>query len=905
MKKRNQKFLSLFLALSLTFSLSGCKDTQSPTEPTTTESESSTPTAPSIDTTVDGHIRADYQVSVGNSTLGDASIISDTLYGIFFEDINFSVDAGLYAEMIKNRSFEYGNKASNSNRHGWVNSNSSVLDFSVKNGNVDNSWINSVNTSYAVLTLESEDYKNADKFEGIGNVGYLEGLAVNKDEAYIASLFIKGNNNYDGAIRIALEGSNGTVYAESIIDSITDEWWKYEVTLTPNATVDKNLRLMVEINQGSVCVDMVSLMPKDTYRGLPIRKDIGEALEALTPSFIRFPGGCAVEGRDEASMYSWKDSIGDGMTFQINGQTTTGDVAIRPQGIDIWNGDNNNPYYTTYGIGFYEYFLLCDTLDALPVPILNAGMTCPIQSSNYQVYDINSAEFARCIQDALDLVEFCRGDASTYWGSVRIAMGHEEPFKLKYIGIGNEQWQTEYHTHYSYFVKAFENAAKENPELYGDIELIVANGPVSTDKYGYNYVAKNPDSITTLVDEHYYEVADWFFANTTRYDSYDRSMQAAVFLGEYAAKANTMHAALAEAAFMTGLERNGDIVKMACYAPLFGNSTNNQWTPDMMFFSNDSLVLSANYHVQKLFANNVGTNTLDSSLEVEEFTSSANYSGKVGLGSWMTSVSYDDLKVVSNTDGTVLYETSFDSASVLTDDNWQKHHGNWTIKNGALVQSNTGSPADGITGDAIYVGDTSWTNYTLTVNATILSGAEGFLIPICVENTKNNIFWNLGGWGNTVSCLEIVDNGTKSGQVNGTVKNVKLKHGQEYELKVVVNGNRIQCYLDGKLYIDYEPAMAEPLYETASIDANGDIILKFVNPTEYIMDIHVLLEDIDLSQYSTTASISTLASEGLMEQNSFGAPNRISPVEDEMDIQEEFLYEAPKYSVTIIRIPHK
>lgn len=896
MKKGKQKIISLLLALAMLTSLTGCSN------PTGGNSEGS---SSQTDTTPEGHVRADYQVNADVTALNASSEISDTLYGIFFEDINFAVDGGLYAEMIKNRSFEYGSLAANGSRHGWVNSNSNVLDFKVVNGNTDNSWINSVNINYAVLSIESDEYEGLNKFESIGNVGYLDGLAVTKDENYIVSLYIRGNDNYSGAVRIALEDSKGTVYAEKIIEGVSDKWWKYEVTLTPNATVDQNLRLTVGINKGSVALDMISMMPEDTYEGLPIRKDIGEALEALNPSFIRFPGGCAVEGRDESSMYSWKDSIGDGMFFQINGTTTVGDVAVRPQGVDIWSGDNNNPYYTTYGIGFFEYFQLCEALDALPVPILNAGMTCPIQSSNYQVYDINSPEFLRCVQDALDLVEFCRGDASTYWGSIRIAMGQEEPFELKYIGIGNEQWQSEYYQHYTYFVEAFERAAKANPEIYEGIELIVANGPVSTDRYGYNYVASNPDDWTTLVDEHYYEVADWFFTNTSRYDSYDRDMQAAVFLGEYAAKANTMNAALAEAAFMTGLERNADIVKMACYAPLFGNSYYNQWTPDMMFFSNDSLLLSANYYVQQLFANNVGVNVLPSTLEVDDVTSSGYYSGKVGLGSWATSVSYDNLKVVSNEDASVLYETNFDSDSVLTDDNWLDHAGNWSIKDGRLVQTNTASPSDSITGDVMYVGDTGWTNYTLTVNAKILSGAEGFLIPICVDDKDNNIFWNLGGWGNTVSCLEIVTDGVKSGQVSGTVKDVTLKQGQEYEIKIVVNNDSIVCFLDGKLYINYQPATAEPLYETTSIDENGDIIMKFVNPTESIMDIHIELTDIDMNQYDTAAIVTTLASERLMASNSNQNPDLICPIEGKLEVSESFVYEAPKYSVTIIRIPHK
>ena len=885
-KKFKKQLVSFTLLTCMFLSLAGCNK---PDSDLTDNTEGT------------GHVSANYTVDLDTVKLTADSEISDILYGIFFEDINYSVDAGVYAEMIKNRSFEYGNQAANGNKHGWAASNASVLKFGVVDGSTDGSALNNVNPHYAVLQNSS-----ASDFEGIRGTGYLDGIAIEAGAKYIVSFYMKGLDSYDGKVRVAIEDKSGTTYGEAIVDKITDAWWKYEVTLTASATINKDLRLAIEITKGSAAVDMISMMPEDTFAGLPIRKDIGEALADLSPAFIRFPGGCAVEGRDEASKYNWKDSIGNGAEFVVNGETTVGDVAVRPQGVDIWSGTASHPYYTTHGIGFYEYFALCDALDALPIPILNAGMTCPIQSgNNYRVYDINSEEFKQCVQDALDLVEFCLGDASTYWGSVRIAMGHEGPFALKYIGIGNEQWQSEYHQHYRKFVEAFEQAAKKNPALYGDIELIVANGPVSTDKYGYNYLKTDPDTITTLVDEHFYETADWFYFNTNRYDSYDRNMQADVFLGEYAAKANTMNAALAEAAFMTGLERNSDIVKMACYAPLFGNSTLSQWTPDMIFFSNNRLNLTPNYYVQQLFANNLGVNILPSSMEVGEMPVTDANTGKIGLGSWMTSVSYDDLKVVSNVDGSVLYETDFSSDTTLEDDNWLVHKGKWAISDDKLVQSSKTYPSDGITGDVVYVGDSTWSNYTLTVKGTILSGNEGFLIPICVGDKDNNIFWNLGGWNNTVSCLEIVDGGVKSGQVSGTVRTIKLKQNQEYEIKIVVEDSRIRCYLNDRLYIDYQPLKPEPLFETASIDANGDIILKLINTTDQMIDINVALQNVDLSQYNTTASVTTLASENLSATNTFENPDLITPVNSTLPVDTTFVYTAPGYSVSILRIPHK
>lgn len=816
------------------------------------------------------------------ATEGQGLAISEDLFGLFLEDINFAVDAGLYAELIRNRSFEYGSLTAAGGKHSWGTTSPDVAFQVVR----EDSCLNANNPSYAVLTNAS------DTPQGLCNGGYLDGLAVTGGENYTASLFIRGT----AQVTVSLESTSGTVYAQAVINADSSDWWKYSATLTPTQTVTDDLRFVVRISKGTVHLDMVSLMPEETFAGLPIRKDLGEALQSLNPAFLRFPGGCAVEGKTQENMYNWKDSIGNGISFTVNGENAIGDAAARKQTMDIWSGNAQNPYYCTYGLGFYEYFLLCEALDCFAIPVVNAGMTCPIQSSNYVVYDINSAEFRQCVQDALDLVEFCRGGADTTWGAVRIAMGHEAPFTLNYIGIGNEQWQTEYYQHYQYFVEAFEEAARKDPQIYGDVELIVANGPASGSTEGWNYISSHSDSLTTLVDEHYYEPADWFLANTHRYDSYDRDTQAKVFLGEYAAKDNTLYAALAEAAYMTGLERNGDIVELACYAPLFGNATLNQWLPDMIFFSKSSVCLTPNYYVQQLFASNSGSAYLDTQLTLEGTVKEAQLSGKVGLGSWMTSVAYDDLKVVSNSDGSVLYENDFSETSFK---DFDYHEGDWSVQDGRLVQTNQAYPYDELSGDALYVGDAGWTDYTLTVKAEILDGNEGFLIPICVENSKNSIFWNIGGWGNTVSCLQTVSGGSKSGQVDGTVRSLTLKKNRVYELKVEVSGSRIRCYLDGILYIDYTQETADPLYASTVRDENGDTIIKLVNISGEAICVELALPGIRKTQ----AQITVLTGDSAGTVNSFGDPNAAVPTVTQQQISDGSTYDAPPYSLTVIRIP--
>lgn len=552
-----------------------------------------------------------YKVDINLEHLDENQKISDTLFGLFLEDINYAVDGGMYVEMVKNRSFEYGIEARDEQLHGWE-ATSEAVTFEVRDGSTDGTALNENNPQYAVV--HNTGTSSVKPYEGISNEGYLEGMAITQGASYDVSFYCKSDDGSVDTVYVTLFNEDGTVYDEQTVEGISDQWHKFETTLTADATANRKVRLAVSFPAGTACFDMISMMPQDTYKGLPIRKDFGEYLEALHPTFLRFPGGCVIEGRDEESIYSWKDSIGSGLSFDINGENTVGDIAVRPQGKSIWQGSKANPYYTTYGLGFYEYFEFCEALDCMPVPVLNAGMTCEIQSPFYKVYSIADEEFKQYVQDALDLVEFCKGDGNTTWGAVRIAMGHEEPFELKYIGIGNEQWQSEYHQHYKQFVKAFEEAAASDPELYGDVELIVANGTVSASEDGWNYLILNPDSVTTLVDEHYYETPEWFLANTHRYDSYDRNAQAKVFLGEYAAKANTLEAALAEAAYMTGLEKNGDVVEMACYAPLFSHAKLNQWVPDMIFYSNDGIFGSANYYVQQMYGSNAGDYSLHTEL---------------------------------------------------------------------------------------------------------------------------------------------------------------------------------------------------------------------------------------------------------------------------------------------------
>lgn len=846
--------------------------------------------------------------------------ISDLLFGIFIEDINFAADGGLYAELIQNRSFEFKSLAQGNEKHAWSDIGGINAVVTVDDAK---SALNRNNTNYMVMENSS------DERAGIANKGFLDGIAVEENAAYDFFLYAKGLDGYTGTLYVDIM-VNGDSAAHGEIPAVTDEWTKYELELVCSKTASSGVTLQVTMDKGKVAVDMVSLFPQDTYKGRKngLRKDLAEKLEALTPAFLRFPGGCVVEGVKLDLAYDWKDSVGidenrDPLLF--NG--TYGDVAARSQGQNIWTNENtsNDPYpsFMSYGLGFYEYFQLAEDIGAIGVPVINCGLCCMAQG-NGSGTAVGTAEFEQYIDDALDLVEFCRGDDSTVWGRARIAMGHEEPFGLKYIAIGNEQWGNNFYKHYEAFVDAFAAAAKENPEMYGDIELIYSAGTddgdsgnmyLSSYEEAEKWLDDNPGKtigdFAGATDHHYYNDPDWFLKNANYYDheNYSRTDLTEtrfggaipVFLGEYASFSNTMRSALAEAAYMTGLERNGDIVVMAAYAPLFGNLTATHWAPDLIWFNNHTSTASVNYYVQQIFAKNAGTTLLQSELigaEVEE-----KLSGKIGVGTWNTSAYFDNIKIVNTDTGEVLGEQDFESDTL---DEWQKvSDGNWSIEDGKLYQNsistNTGRYAN--TGTAMYFGDTGWTNYTLTLEATKTGGQEGFLIPFSVKDKDNNCFWNIGGWNNTVSTLQIVSDGSKSDQVGSTTRNCVIKTNQTYQLKIKVTDDNVKCYIDDQLYVDYdlgESAKAEA-YQVVSTDDSGDIIIKLVNVTGNERTFAIDLQNADIA--SDTADVDLVAGASLADDNILGqAPVVTMQSSQASGITSRFNYTVPKYSVTVLRI---
>jgi len=547
--------------------------------------------------------------------------IPKTLFGLFFEDINFGADGGLYPERVKNRSFEFPDPMM-----GWKR-----LDRGDTKGELyvfDQGSINDTpNSHYLRIKVTT-----AGKGFGVMNEGF-RGIGVQKGAEYLFSVTARRIDGAPAALRIEVADENGHSLGEAKVSGFTPVWKTYTASVRATDTNNKaHLNLLME-GSGTLDVDLVSLYPKDTWQNREngLRYDLVKLLKEMKPGFLRFPGGCIVEGRYLDQRYQWK--------------TTIGDLDDRRLIINRWNTEFNwrstPDYYQSFGLGYFEYFLLSEDIGAEPLPILNCGMACQFNSSELAPLE----DLDHYIQDAIDLIEFANAPVTTAWGKKRAELGHPAPFNLKMIGVGNEQWGPQY-------VERYEKFARAIKQKYPNIALVSSAGP-APDGERFDFLwSKMRELKADLIDEHYYMAPKWFRDNAGRYDNYPRTGPK-VFAGEYAAQSvgiaspdnrNNWECALSEAAFVTGLDRNADVVRMSSYAPLFGHLDAWQWTPNMIWFDNLRSYATPNYYVQKVFSVNRGTKILPVLLDG---------SAKNGQGELFTSASLDEpggeviLKVVN------------------------------------------------------------------------------------------------------------------------------------------------------------------------------------------------------------------------------------------------------------------
>lgn len=755
--------------------------------------------------------------------------ISPTLYGIFFEDINCSADGGLYAELVRNRNFE----DSDAPEH-W------------QELNVDSSNVSlSIDTSQPVSAKNSRCLKVEVKNTGGGRAGVVNkgfwGMALNKGDTYELSLFARGQNGFNGPLTVALESKDGEVYAQTKIWPLSADWKAYHFSLKPNRS-DPQARLTITTTSaGTFSLDMVSLFPKKTWKNRPngLRRDLAEMLGGMKPSFVRFPGGCWVEGETMNLAYRWKQTVGD--------------PAERRTQYNIWQ------YHATHGIGFHEYLELCEDLGAEPLFVINCGM------SHKEVVPLE--KMPEFVQDALDAIEYANGPVSSQWGGLRARNHHPAPFHLRYMEIGNENGGRPYQERYALFYDAIKS---KYPEMH-----LIAN----------EWGGRPSSRAVEIVDEHYYSTPEFFIHNAQKYDSYDRSGHK-VYVGEYAVTQGcgqgNLRAAVGEAAFMTGLERNSDVVLMASYAPLFANVNYKKWNPDLIDFDSSRVYGLPSYYVQKMFSENRGDVVLPVEVESPEVSATPK-SGAVGVGTWRTEAEFKDVKVTR--DGATLFTGDFSSGT----EGWKLHGGEWSAQDGALHQK---SLTDNI---RAFAGDKHWSNYTYRLKARKLGGAEGFLIPFLVQDEEAKGWWNIGGWGNTRHAIEM--DGVFANEVPG-----KIETGRWYDIRIELNDARIKCFLDDKLIHDIAYPRSKTLYAVASGTKNQhEAILKVVNISRESQDTVVHLTG---GRMQGAATAIALSSDKPEDENSLDEPFKVAPKTRTIACSgEEFRYEFPANSVTILRLP--
>ncbi len=537
--------------------------------------------------------------------------ISQTMFGLFFEDINFGADGGLYPERIKNKSFEFPDPMM-----GWKRVTRGEAKGTLQLYDAG-SRTNQPNAHYLQIKVDA----GSGGF-GISNEGF-RGIGVEQGVEYSFSVKARNASDTPVGLRVEVEDADNKKLGEAAITGLNAAWQTYSAIIRPTGTSGKaHLNLLVD-GPGKIDVDLISLYPKVAWKNRPngLRADLVKLLAEMKPGFLRFPGGCIVEGRHLETRYQWK--------------TTIGALPERKLIVNRWNTEfRHRPtpdYYQSFGLGYYEYFLLSEDIGAEPLPILNCGMACQFNSGELAPLD----DLGHYIQDALDLIEFANGSAATAWGRKRAAMGHPAPFNLKMLGVGNEQWGPQY-------VERYERFAKAIKAKYPKIMLITSAGPFAGDER-FRYLWGEMRRLKAdIVDEHYYMAPKWFRDNVGRYDDYPRTGPK-VFAGEYAAQSsggggrpenrNNWECALSEAAFMTGLERNADVVLMSSYAPLFAHVDAWQWTPNLIWFDNLRSYGTPNYYVQKLFSVNRGVRVLPVQL---------NGSAKNGQQNLFASASFDD-----------------------------------------------------------------------------------------------------------------------------------------------------------------------------------------------------------------------------------------------------------------------
>lgn len=782
---------------------------------------------------------AQAQVTMTIDATRRGPLTSPYQYGLFFEEINHAGDGGLYAELVKNRAFDEGTEA-------W-----SVVGGATTAITTDGLLNAARRQALTVNTMGA----TASAPRGVRNTGFW-GMAFRPDSTYTLTLWLKASPALQGHLRARLVGDNGTTIVGSAPISGTlsnTEWTKLSTTITATGAARAGSLQIVADAGGEFTLGVVSLFPytwKNRANGL--RPDLAQLLADTRPSFLRFPGGCYVEGMDSYdNAFQWKKTIGP--------------IEARPGHMN-----RNWGYWSSDGLGYDEYLQLCEDLGAAPMFVVNIGV-----GHNYAHLSANATQ--ELVQDALDAIEYANGDASTFWGRQRIANGHAEPYGLKMIEVGNENGgDSDYGDRYKIFYDAIH-------EAWPDI-ILIGNGDWGAAPT-WNY-----DTPTDYVDKHYYESPQWMLKNYTKYDGLNPAVR--IYNGEYAANAagtyglyGNMNSALGEAAFMLGMEKNSNAVGMASFAPIFTHENNPAWPYDMIHFNAAGNFVTPSYYVQKLMTTNLGTQNL-------LWTETGNQAlgdtlHRFGMGTWNTAAEFDDVSVTTAS-GSTLAQADFSSApaSLMTKD------GSWQVTGGVLAQTALGTNFTAVD-TTTFRGDV-----TYKVRARKTAGNEGFLIIFNYQDDNNYCWWNLGGWNNTSHGVEQCVGGSKTTLASASGR---IETNRWYDIEIRLSGNQVTCLLDNQVVHQFTLDADRNLYQSVQLDtATSELIVKAVNPHGKAQALKLDLKHMQ----AESGRVVRLASAQGTDENTMSEPNKVAPTEETLaGVGGQTLsLDVPPYSLNIYRL---
>ncbi len=804
--------------------------------------------------------------------------ISPTLYGLFYEEINHAGEGGLYAELIQNRSFEEMDQGvrnrrfdnGRGERFGRAANPNLIPHWSAEGGAemkvLTEKLMN--NTQTRALRLTTGEGTTKASPAGVSNTGFW-GIKATKGDKYTLTFWAKADSKSKFSFTAGLKAHGEWKAQKVFAKTITPEWKQYKVTFKGKADADEAEFYFLLNKPGTVCLDMVSLFPP-TYKNRPngCRKDLAEKLADLQPKFMRFPGGCFVEGMSRETAYEWKRTIGP--------------VEERPGHMNA-----NWGYLCTDGMGYHEYLQLAEDLGAEPLYVVNVG----IWHGGNQPYN----QLDEYIQNALDAIEYANGDATTPWGRKRIENGHKKPFNLRLIEVGNENYQANPNEQSDHYAERYAQFYKAIKAKYPYVQLIG-----NVESWGTDYPTWRNDNPVDLLDEHYYRSPSWFAAKYHHYDNYDRQGPK-IYCGEYAVTSDcgegNLKAALGEAVFMMGMENNGDVVSMASYAPIFVNIHDRHWMPDMIRFDAAQSWASPSYHVQGLMAKNVGTHTVKTALTQTKQEKPDRF--RVGLGAWNTTVEYKGLKVTTP-EGKTLYEqvppTSSRWPAVDVKD-WDISGGTWASdthdKDGIIRQTAIAEHCV-----AICPTEMQGRDYDVTVQARKTGGDEGFLLVFDHTGRQNYRWFNVAGWGNSQHAVEDIFNG---GKTQPAAARGKIEDNRWYTLKVEVRDNHIATFIDGEKIHDFNVVTPDIFYANAEVDAkSGELIVKVVNFGEKDAPVNINLAD--GSRYDWEKARLTLLKGDALDENTKEEPEKVVPQTAPFALDANGNYLAPANSLSIIRV---